>query len=162
LDVTRVEPDMGHSARAPRAYLRAFLRRGPDGDVAKLSRWFQNRFPALPGLVPAARSEEATTLEARCPHFQRCFFPTAAALARALPARRPRRAGRGAHGGGRGHRHTHRGALGVRLRAPHRAAGRTRGPTRTALRAAARARRPATAGGPRADGRPGRGAAPPP
>ena len=83
LDATLVEPGMRHEARAPRAYLRAFLRRSPDGDLDRLSHWFRERFPQLIGLVPAVRSEAATTLGERCPHFHRCYYHSAVAQARA-------------------------------------------------------------------------------
>lgn len=83
LDATLVEPGMRHEARAPRAYLRAFLRRSPDGDLDRLSHWFRERFPQLNGLVPAVRSEAATTLGERCPHFHRCYYHSAVAQARA-------------------------------------------------------------------------------
>jgi ATP-dependent DNA helicase DinG len=82
LDVTQVEPGMGHAARAPRAYLRAFLRRGPDGDLDRLSHWFRERFPVLHALAPAVRSEAATTLGERCPHYLRCYYHSAVAQAR--------------------------------------------------------------------------------
>jgi ATP-dependent DNA helicase DinG len=82
LEATRVEPGMGHAARAPRAYLRAYLRRGAEGDVDRLSRWFRERFPGMNGLVSAARSEAAATLGGQCPHFQQCFFHAAVARAR--------------------------------------------------------------------------------
>ncbi|MBZ4422734.1 helicase C-terminal domain-containing protein [Myxococcus sp. RHSTA-1-4] len=82
LEATRVEPGMGHSARAPRAYLRAYLRRSGEGDLDRLSHWFRERFPVLLGLVPAVRSEAATTLGDKCPHFHRCFYHSAVAQAR--------------------------------------------------------------------------------
>jgi ATP-dependent DNA helicase DinG len=83
LDATLVEPGMTHEARAPRAYLRAFLRRSPDGDLDRLSHWFRERFPQLNMLVPAVRSEAATTLGERCPHFRRCYYHSAVAQAKA-------------------------------------------------------------------------------
>lgn len=83
LDATLVEPGMRHEARAPRAYLRAFMRRSSDGDLDRLSHWFRERFPQMNGLVPAVRSEAATTLGERCPHFRRCFYHSAVAQARA-------------------------------------------------------------------------------
>ncbi|HLM43129.1 MAG TPA: exonuclease domain-containing protein, partial [Myxococcaceae bacterium] len=82
LDVTRVEPGMGHAARAPRAYLRALMRRSPDGDLDRLSHWFRERFPVLLALAPAVRSEAATTLGERCPHYHRCYYHSAVAQAR--------------------------------------------------------------------------------
>ncbi|RJS25880.1 exonuclease [Corallococcus sp. H22C18031201] len=82
LEATRVEPGMSHAARAPRAYLRAYLRRSGDGDLDKLSHWFRERFPVLLGLVPAVRSEAATTLGEKCPHHHRCFYHSAVAQAR--------------------------------------------------------------------------------
>jgi ATP-dependent DNA helicase DinG len=82
LEVTRVEPGMGHAARAPRAYLRALMRRGPDGDLDRLSHWFRERFPVLLALAPAVRSEAATTLGERCPHYHRCYYHSAVAQAR--------------------------------------------------------------------------------
>ncbi|WP_163865397.1 helicase C-terminal domain-containing protein [Myxococcus eversor] len=82
LEATRVEPGMGHSARAPRAYLRAYLRRSVDGDMDRLSHWFRERFPVLMGLTPAVRSEAATTLGEKCPHYHRCFYHSAVAQAR--------------------------------------------------------------------------------
>jgi ATP-dependent DNA helicase DinG len=83
LEVTQVEPGMRHEARAPRAYLRAFLRRSSDGDLDRLSHWFRERFPLLNVLVPSVRSEAATTLGERCPHFHRCYYHSAVAQARA-------------------------------------------------------------------------------
>ncbi|HYI00158.1 helicase C-terminal domain-containing protein [Hyalangium sp.] len=83
LDATLVEPGMRHEARAPRAYLRAFLRRSSDGDLDRLSHWFRERFPQLHMLVPAVRSEAATTLGERCPHYHRCYYHSAVAQARA-------------------------------------------------------------------------------
>jgi ATP-dependent DNA helicase DinG len=77
LEVTQVEPAMGHPQRAPRAYLRALLRRSRDGDIDRASHWFRERFPALAGLLIAARSESATTLAGACPHFRRCFYHSA-------------------------------------------------------------------------------------
>jgi ATP-dependent DNA helicase DinG len=82
LEATRVEPGMGHAARAPRAYLRAYLRRSGEGDLDRLSHWFRERFPAMFGLVPAVRSEAATTLGEKCPHFHKCFYHSAVAQAR--------------------------------------------------------------------------------
>ncbi|MCE9667353.1 exonuclease [Myxococcus stipitatus] len=82
LEATRVEPGMGHAARAPRAYLRAYLRRSTDGDLDRLSHWFRERFPVLHGLLPAVRSEAATTLGEKCPHYHRCFYHSAVAQAR--------------------------------------------------------------------------------
>lgn len=103
LEATRVEPGMGHSARAPRAYLRAYLRRSSEGELDRLSHWFRERFPVLLGLVTAVRSEAATTLGDRCPHYHQCFYHSAVARAReadvlvinqslafAWPARYPR------------------------------------------------------------------------
>jgi ATP-dependent DNA helicase DinG len=83
LEATLVEPGMGHDARAPRAYLRAFLRRSSEGDLDRLSHWFRERFPVLNGLVPAVRSEAATTLGERCPHYHRCYYHSAVAQAKA-------------------------------------------------------------------------------
>nr|BDT36866.1 exonuclease domain-containing protein [Myxococcus sp. MH1] len=82
LEATRVEPGMGHNARAPRAYLRAYLRRSVEGDLDRLSHWFRERFPVLMGLMPAVRSEAATTLGDKCPHHHRCFYHSAVAQAR--------------------------------------------------------------------------------
>ncbi|WP_164009943.1 helicase C-terminal domain-containing protein [Pyxidicoccus trucidator] len=82
LEATRVEPGMGHAARAPRAYLRAYMRRSGEGDLDRLSHWFRERFPAMYGLVPAVRSEAATTLGEKCPHFHKCFYHSAVAQAR--------------------------------------------------------------------------------
>lgn len=83
LDATLAEPGMRHEARAPRAYLRAFLRRSPDGDLDKLSHWFRERFPVLGALVPSVRSEASTTLGEKCPHHRRCYYHSAVAQARA-------------------------------------------------------------------------------
>ncbi|MFP2903249.1 ATP-dependent DNA helicase, partial [Corallococcus sp. 4LFB] len=82
LEATRVEPGMNHSARAPRAYVRAYLRRSLDGDLDRLSHWFRERFPGMHGLVPSVRSEAATTLGERCPHHNKCFYHSAVAQAR--------------------------------------------------------------------------------
>lgn len=83
LDATLVEPGMRHEARAPRAYLRAFMRRSTDGDLDRLSHWFRERFPQMNTLVPSVRSEAATTLGERCPHHHRCYYHSAVAQARA-------------------------------------------------------------------------------
>lgn len=83
LEATRVEPGMTHAARAPRAYLRAFLRRSSDGDLDRLSHWFRERFPQLWSLVPAVRSEASTTLGEKCPHYHRCAYHSAVAQAKA-------------------------------------------------------------------------------
>jgi ATP-dependent DNA helicase DinG len=83
LDATLVEPGMRHEARAPRAYLRAFMRRSSDGDLDRLSHWFRERFPQMNSLVPAVRSEASTTLGERCPHYHRCYYHSAVAQARA-------------------------------------------------------------------------------
>lgn len=81
LEVCKVEPSMDHEQRAPRAYLRALLRRSPDGDIDRASHWFRDRFSALGGLLVAARSESATTLGPRCQHYHRCFYHSAVAQA---------------------------------------------------------------------------------
>lgn len=62
LEATRTQPEMSYEERAPRAYLRAFLTRRPDGDLDRLSYWFRRRYPALGRLAMASRSEPATTL----------------------------------------------------------------------------------------------------
>src|SRR5207249_9935348 len=82
LEVTHVTPEMKMEERAPRAYLRAYLRRSPDGDLDRLSHWFRDRYPLLDDLVSGARSEAATTLERRCPHYTRCFYHSAVAQAK--------------------------------------------------------------------------------
>lgn len=82
LEVTNVTPDMTPDERAPRAYLRAFLRRSPDGDLDRISNWFKDRYPVLDELVAASRSEAATTLAERCPHYGRCFYHSAVAQAK--------------------------------------------------------------------------------
>ncbi|MGQ0507454.1 MAG: helicase C-terminal domain-containing protein [Myxococcaceae bacterium] len=82
LDATAVEPEMTYAERAPRAYLRAFLRRSTDGDLDRLSYWFRGKFPQLAELTLAARSESATTLGDRCPHYRRCFYFSAVAQAK--------------------------------------------------------------------------------
>ncbi|HET9450180.1 MAG TPA: helicase C-terminal domain-containing protein, partial [Aggregicoccus sp.] len=83
LEATAVEPGMGHAARAPRAYLRAYLRRSPDGDLDRLSHWFRERFPVTHALLPQLRSEAATTLGERCAHYHRCAYHSAVAQAKA-------------------------------------------------------------------------------
>jgi len=82
LDVTQVTPSMSWAERAPRAYLRAVLRRCVQGDVERLSHWFKERFPALPALVIASQSTASTTLAERCPHHTRCYFHSAVSHAR--------------------------------------------------------------------------------
>lgn len=82
LEITHVAPEMTADERAPRAYLRAFLRRSPDGDLDRISHWFRDRYPVLDELVAASRSTAATTLEARCPHYARCFYHSAVAQAK--------------------------------------------------------------------------------
>ena len=81
LEVTTVSEGMGWDERAPRAYLRAFLRRSPDGDLDSLSYWFRAHFPALEELTLSARSEAGTTLGVKCPHYARCFYHSAVAQA---------------------------------------------------------------------------------
>lgn len=83
LEVTRPRPDRAWSDRMARAYLRAFLRRSPDGDLDRLSHWFKDRHPSLPHLVDAARSEPGATLGERCPHYALCFYHSAVAQAQA-------------------------------------------------------------------------------
>ena len=83
LEATFVEPGMGHAARAPRAYLRAYLRRSPDGDLDRLSHWFRERFPVTHALMPQLRSEASTTLGERCAHYHRCAYHSAVAQAKA-------------------------------------------------------------------------------
>ncbi len=82
LEATLVHPSMGWAERAPRAYLRAFLRRSDEGDVERLSYWFKGRYPAMPALLAASQSTAATTLGERCPHFARCYFHSAVSHAR--------------------------------------------------------------------------------
>lgn len=82
LEATAVDPRMGHDERAPRAYIRALLRRSQDGDLDKLSYWFREHYPALNGLVQAIRSESATTLGERCPHYRRCYYHSAVSHAK--------------------------------------------------------------------------------
>lgn len=82
LEATQVTPEMTPDERAPRAYFRAWLRRSPDGDLDKLSSWFRERYPVLDELVAASRSEAATTLAERCPHYSRCFYHSAVAQAK--------------------------------------------------------------------------------
>ena len=83
LEATFVEPGMGRAPRAARAYVRAFVRRSPDGDLDKLSHWFRDRFPAVLGLVPGLRSEAATSLGERCAHYHRCAYHSAVNQAKA-------------------------------------------------------------------------------
>jgi ATP-dependent DNA helicase DinG len=83
LEVTQVEASMGLEERAPRAYLRALLRRSPEGDLDRLSWWFRERYPRLTPLMVSARSEAATTLGDRCPHYSKCFYHSAVAQAKA-------------------------------------------------------------------------------
>lgn len=83
LEVTRPRPDRTWSDRLARAYLRAFLRRSPDGDLDRLSHWFKERHPELGALVDAARSEPGATLGEKCPHYARCFYHSAVAQAQA-------------------------------------------------------------------------------
>ncbi len=82
LEVSRVNDAMPWVDRAPRAYLRAFLRRCLEGDVERLSYWFKERYPALSALIIASRSTAETTLGERCPHFTRCYFHSAVSHAR--------------------------------------------------------------------------------
>jgi ATP-dependent DNA helicase DinG len=83
LENTRADPGADRESRAARAYLRAYLRRSPEGDLDRLSYWFRDRFPAVVSLAAASRSEAATTLGDRCPHFHRCFYHSAVAQAKA-------------------------------------------------------------------------------
>ena len=48
----------------------------------RLSHWFRDRFPVLHALAPAVRSEAATTLGEKCPHYHRCYYHSAVAQAR--------------------------------------------------------------------------------
>jgi ATP-dependent DNA helicase DinG len=82
LEVTRVRDGMSYEERAPRAYLRAWLRRSADGDVDRLSHWFKESFPQLGTLLTGGRSEAATTLGDTCPHYRRCFYHSAVAQAK--------------------------------------------------------------------------------
>ncbi len=82
LAMTLVHESMQWADRAPRAYLRAFLRRSSEGDLERLSDWFKHRYPALPVLVAASQSTAATTLAERCPHYTRCYFHSAVSHAR--------------------------------------------------------------------------------
>jgi ATP-dependent DNA helicase DinG len=82
MDVCRTEATMRHEERAPRAYLRAYLRRSTTGDIGGLSHWFKVRYPLLQRLALAGRSEPATTLGARCPHYAACFYHSALSRAK--------------------------------------------------------------------------------
>jgi len=82
MDVCRTEATMRHEERAPRAYLRAYLRRSATGDIAGLSHWFKVRYPLLQRLALAGRSEPTTTLGAGCPHYAACFFHSALSRAK--------------------------------------------------------------------------------
>jgi len=79
LEASQTDERMSYEERAPRAYLRAFLRRSPTGESSQLSYWFRGRYPLLERLAFAARSERATTLATRCPHYGQCFFHSALA-----------------------------------------------------------------------------------
>ncbi|MBX5484780.1 MAG: exonuclease [Myxococcaceae bacterium] len=81
LELTRVEAGMPWEERAPRAYLRAYLRRSPDGDLDRTSYWFKEHYPALAGLLQGGRSEAATTLSDRCPYYRQCYYHSAVAHA---------------------------------------------------------------------------------
>ncbi|MFZ5469791.1 MAG: helicase C-terminal domain-containing protein [Myxococcota bacterium] len=83
LTSTQGAKELPHEERAPRAYLRAFLRRSADGDLDRLSYWFRGRYPGLARLAAATRSEAAATLGPRCPHYQRCYYHSAVAQAKA-------------------------------------------------------------------------------
>lgn len=76
-DVAKTDAQMSYEERAPRAYLKAFLRRSPTGELSKLSYWFKGRYPLLPRLAFASRSEPATTLAERCPLYAQCFYHSA-------------------------------------------------------------------------------------
>lgn len=82
LELTAVEPGMGYEERAPRAYLRSYLRRSADGDLDKVSYWFKEHFGALVGLLMGARSEAAATLGDRCPYYRGCYYHSAVAHAK--------------------------------------------------------------------------------
>ena len=82
LEASKTDERMTYEERAPRAYLRAFLRRSPTGELSGLSYWFRGRYPLLERLAFAARSEPATTLATRCPHYGQCFFHSALARAK--------------------------------------------------------------------------------
>ena len=82
LAATRVAPGMTLHERAPRAYLRSLLRRSPRGEVDRASYWFKTRFPLLEPLLETIRSEPATTLGERCPHFKSCYYHSAVASVR--------------------------------------------------------------------------------
>jgi ATP-dependent DNA helicase DinG len=76
-EVSKTDLQMSYEERAPRAYLKAFLRRSPTGELSRLSYWFKGRYPLLQRLAFAARSEPATTLAERCPLYARCFYHSA-------------------------------------------------------------------------------------
>ncbi|HYR55394.1 MAG TPA: exonuclease domain-containing protein [Myxococcaceae bacterium] len=76
-DVSKTDARMSYEERAPRAYLKAFLRCSPTGELSKLSYWFKGRYPLLQRLAFAARSEPATTLAERCPLYAQCFYHSA-------------------------------------------------------------------------------------
>ncbi|MFL5318358.1 MAG: ATP-dependent DNA helicase, partial [Myxococcaceae bacterium] len=82
LELTVAEAHLSHEERAPRAYLRALLRRSPDGDLDRVSYWFKEHYPLLLPLLHGARSESATTLGERCPHYRRCYYHSAVAQAK--------------------------------------------------------------------------------
>ncbi len=82
LELTRVDAGMPWEDRAPRAYLRSLLRRSPDGDLDRVSYWFREHFPVLGALVNGCRSEAATTLGDRCPHYKQCYYHSAVAQAK--------------------------------------------------------------------------------
>lgn len=48
----RAPPAKEYSESAPRAYVRAYLRRGGDAQLRGLSSWFRRRFPALKAFEP--------------------------------------------------------------------------------------------------------------
>ena len=76
-DVSKADAQMSYEERAPRAYLKAFLRRSPTGELSRMSYWFKGRYPLLQRLALAARSEPATTLAERCPLYAQCFYHSA-------------------------------------------------------------------------------------
>ncbi len=53
-ELTRVMPQMDYQERAPRAYLRAFVRRSEGADLEQLSHWFKQHYPVLVTLAGAA------------------------------------------------------------------------------------------------------------
>ncbi len=63
-------------------FLVRFAERSDDGDLERLSYWWQQRFPVLRRLLVKVQSEDEWCNESDCPYFHRCFYSKASAQAK--------------------------------------------------------------------------------